>query len=203
MSRKEHWEKVYATKSDQDVGWYQRIPETSLKLILKYTDSKDMAIVDAGGGNSHLSARLFDCGYTNLTILDISRNALIRSKNRFKTESKKIHFIETDILDFVFDKPFDMWHDRAVFHFLTDADEITRYAQVAYDNIIQGGYLILGSFSVTGPKSCSGLPITQYDQEKLNRVFHDQFDLVECFEDAHTTPSGNSQNFIWSVFKKN
>lgn len=202
MNRKEHWEKVYATKSDQNVGWYQENPELSIKLIRKYVPEKDALIIDVGSGNSHLSKILFDQGYPNLTILDISSNALVRSKNRFNDDAEKLTFIESNILDFNSNKPFEIWHDRAVFHFLVDQDDINKYAEVAAINIASGGYLILGTFSVTGPETCSGLPITQYDKEKLIKVFNKSFKFVEHFKDIHVTPSGNPQNFIWAVLKR-
>lgn len=202
MNLKQHWDKVYTTKSDQDVGWYQENPELSLKLIRKYVPEKDALIIDVGSGNSHLSKILFDQGYPNLTILDISTNALFRSKYRFKDDAEKLTFIESNILDFNSNKPFEIWHDRAVFHFLIDQDDINKYTEVAAKNIASGGYLILGTFSVTGPETCSGLPITQYNKEKLIKVFHSRFNLIESFEDIHLTPTGNPQNFIWAVLKR-
>ena len=202
MERKKHWETVYQTKSDQDVGWYQEYPDTSVKLIEKYSMNLDQAIIDVGGGNSHLSLVLFEIGYTDLTILDLSSQALKRSKSRFVSEADQVNWITTDILQFEAKQAFQIWHDRAVFHFLLDEDEIHKYAVVAGNSIVKGGYLILGTFSLTGPKMCSGLPITQYCEEDFCRVFEKYFELVECFENIHTTPSGNPQNFIWVVFKR-
>jgi len=201
MDRKQHWETVYKTKSDQDVGWYQEHPVTSLKLIEKYSEQKDLPVIDVGGGNSHLSRVLFENGYTDLTVLDLSSEAIKRSQSRIDN-SHQINWIESDVLQFESNTHFQIWHDRAVFHFLLAGDEIKKYAEVATAQIAAGGYLILGTFAETGPTSCSGLPITQYSDEKLHKVFKDSFNLIETFEEVHTTPSGNPQNFTWAVFLK-
>ena len=202
MKRKQHWENVYETKSDHDVGWFQESPEISLRLIEKYETQKDFPIIDIGGGNSYLSKILFDKGYSDITVLDISLKALERSQSRFGEDVDKIQFIESNVMDYRSRKPFHTWHDRAVFHFLVDEREIKIYAEVATKNIIKNGYLILGTFSLTGPKMCSGLPITQYSEKDFCKVFIDKFNLVECLDDVHITPSGNSQDFIWVVFKR-
>ena len=203
VSKKEHWEKVYGTKGDKDVGWFQPSPEISLQMVEKYAQSFDDSIIDIGGGNSFLIKNLFELGYLNLTVLDISKEALERSKRRFEDGGSHISWNESDILKYQPNNFHNIWHDRAVFHFLTEDLEQSKYAEVAAKNIKQNGYLILGTFSTTGPKSCSGLPIVQYTEEKLNEIFSDHFEMIECFEDIHITPSGNPQNFIWVVFKRN
>ena len=202
MNRKQHWENVYQTKSDQDVGWFQENPVTSLKLINKYTSAKDARLIDIGGGNSFLTKILFNKGYTNLAVLDISKKALERSRSRFIENADGIRWIESNILSYFSEKPYQLWHDRAVFHFLTDEKDIKKYAEIAAGSIIRNGHLILGTFSLTGPNSCSGLPVTQYSEEMFCGVFDDHFDIEECIDDVHTTPSGNPQNFIWVVFKR-
>lgn len=202
MERKEHWETVYKTNADLDVGWYQEHPDTSVKLVEKYSTKLDEAIIDVGGGNSHLSRILSEKGYTNLTVLDLSSQALKRSKTRIGCEANQLKWIESDILDFEASHQYQVWHDRAVFHFLLAEDDTKKYAYVASKSIPKGGFLILGAFSLTGPKMCSGLPITQYCEEDFCKVFEKSFKLVECFENVHITPSGNAQNFIWVVFKK-
>ena len=203
MNSKQHWETVYSTKSDREVGWFQENPNTSLKLILDYTYDKNQPFIDVGGGNSYLSKILFEIGFTNITVLDISGRALERSRNRLGYDGKKIKWIEADVTNFSSDTLYQLWHDRAVFHFLINDDEIKQYAKVAGRQIAKGGFLILGAFSLSGPTSCSGLTITQYSEEKLTNVFAGDFELINCFENVHTTPSGNKQNFIWVVFRKN
>ncbi len=202
MNRKQHWEAVYGTKSDQAVGWFQENPETSINLVEKYAPETEARIIDVGGGNSYLTKILFDLGYQNITVLDISSKALERSISRFGKNIGKLSWVESDILEYVSPLPFQVWHDRAVFHFLTDEKEIYKYAEVAAKNILKDGFLFLGTFSLTGPQTCSGLEITQYSEKMFCGVFDDFFDLVECFENVHTTPSGNPQNFIWIVFKR-
>ena len=202
MKRKQHWENVYETKTDHDVGWYQENPDISLKLVQKYSTNKSLPIIDVGGGNSHLTRILFDLGYSDLSVVDISLKAIERSKNRFGNDVEKVNWIESDVMHFSASHSYHTWHDRAVFHFLIEDDEVNNYAKVAAKSIAHGGYLILGTFSLTGPKNCSGLPITQYCEESLCEFFRDKFHLIECFDDVHTTPSGNPQNFIWAVFKR-
>ena len=202
MSQKEHWENVYRTKEDQEVGWYQPNPETSIRLVRTYSTSKDDSIIDVGGGNSHLIQHLLNEGYTDLSVMDISIHAINRNKIRFGSEADKINWIESNILEFNSDQDFQIWHDRAVFHFLTDNADMRSYCEIASQHIKQGGFLILGTFSETGPKMCSGLPITQYSEESFCSIFEEKFELIECFDDTHTTPSGNSQDFVWVVFKK-
>jgi hypothetical protein len=145
---------------------------------------------------------LLEKGFTNLSVLDISAKAIERNKQRFGSGHSKLKWIETDILSFKSNKKYHTWHDRAVFHFLLAKDEIKKYADVAGKSIVDGGFLILGAFSLTGPKMCSGLPITQYCEEDFCKIFEKSFRLIECFENVHTTPSGNPQNFIWAVFRK-
>lgn len=202
MNSKKHWESVYASKDDHEVGWFQKNPETSLKLIEKYAIEKDAPIIDVGGGNSFLSKMLYEKNYSNLSVMDIAINALKRGRSRFKTNDKKITWIESNVLEFSTETTFQIWHDRAVFHFLINEDDIRRYAELAAMYIIHGGYLILGTFSVTGPKTCSGLPITQYDEHKLIEIFNDNFENIEHFQKDHITPSGNPQNFFWAALKR-
>lgn len=200
--RKSHWENVYESKKDHQVGWFQERPETSLKLINKYVTSKNNSIIDVGGGNSFLAKILFEESYSDLTVLDISEKAIVRNQSRFGNNLDKIKWVVSDVLDYSAKVPFRLWHDRAVFHFLTDRHEITKYAEEAANNIVPHGYLIVGTFSISGPKQCSNLPITQYSKEKFQEIFYKYFEMVEHFEDIHITPSGNQQNFIWCVLKR-
>ena len=203
MNRKQHWEKVYETKTDQEVGWYEEYPMTSLQLVEKYATNNNDSLINVGGGNSFLSKILFEKGMTDLTIVDISSKALERNRMRFGQDEEKIKWIRTNILKFTSDKQLQIWHDRAVFHFLIKENEIRRYAEIAGASIKPGGYLLIGTFSLSGPNTCSGLPITQYGADELSKVFEGHFDLLESFGNTHTTPSGNKQNFCWAVFRRN
>ncbi|TLX76966.1 methyltransferase domain-containing protein [Labilibacter sediminis] len=199
---KQHWEKIYQTKGDHEVSWFQDKPELSMRLIQKYTgEEKDVAIIDVGGGNSLLAKVLVDSGYDNLSVLDISKCALERSKERIL--DAPVNWIESDILSYKFSYQFKVWHDRAVFHFLTAKNDIQKYIDQVSGAVVKEGYLILGTFSEEGPLKCSGLEITQYSKSKFKDLFEGNFELVECFDEVHKTPLGTDQNFIWVVFKRN
>jgi ribosomal protein L11 methylase PrmA len=198
---KQHWEGIYSNKQDNEVSWFQENPEVSLSLIEKYSYSqKNLSIIDIGGGNSLLSIKLADRGFKKLSVLDISKAALERSRKRNPQAS--ITWIETNILSGLVIENIDIWHDRAVFHFLTIKNDIHKYVSIASKAIVKNGYLILGTFSESGPKKCSGLPITQYSEKKFRELFEPNFEFIECFEEKHTTPFNSEQNFIWGVFKR-
>lgn len=198
---KSHWERVYKHKNDTAVSWYQEHPETSLKLVQKYAQDKSAEIIDIGGGNSFLAVELSAAGFTNISVLDISEHALSINRSRFKDESTAKWLI-TDVLKLNAQNSFFLWHDCAVFHFLTKENDILKYKSSVLKSLKSKGILILGTFSTTSPDSCSGLPVKQYDKEKLIAVFSPEFEIVESFNHTHVTPSGNPQNFIWSVFRK-
>lgn len=200
--RKDHWETVYETKGDQEVSWYQEIPKTSLKIIDSIHLSKEDPIIDIGGGNSNLVGELSNKGFTNLSVLDISANSLERTKSKLGKEAEDIQWIVSDMIEFQPPQQYTLWHDRATFHFLVNEKDITKYVSIASEAIKKGGYLIIATFSTSGPKKCSGLEIAQYSREKLLRLFDDNFELTKSFEEVHTTPFETEQNFIFSVFKR-
>lgn len=202
MERKEHWDNVFSTKQEKEVSWYQESPKTSLDLVAKSNIPKDAKIIDIGGGDSYLIDNLLELGYTNLTLLDISLKAIERIKKRLGGDADKITFIVSDVLEFKPDSTFDFWHDRASFHFLTEKNQIATYAKIVASAINKNGNFVLGTFSENGPKKCSGLDITQYDELKLRAVFEKDFDLIESFTVDHQTPFDTVQNFIFCSFKK-
>lgn len=202
MERKEHWDNVFSTKQEKEVSWYQESPKTSLDLVAKSNIPKDAKIIDIGGGDSYLIDNLLELGYTNLTLLDISLKAIERIKKRLGVDADKITFIVSDVLEFKPDSTFDFWHDRASFHFLTEKKQIAIYAKLVASAINKNGNFVLGTFSENGPKKCSGLDITQYDELKLRAVFEKDFDLIESFTVDHQTPFDTVQNFIFCSFKK-
>ena len=203
MERKEHWENVFSTKNEKEVSWYQESPKTSLDIVTKLNIPKDAKIIDIGGGDSYFFDELLTLGYTNLYLLDISSKAIERIKNRLGAKAKnKVTFIVSDILDFHPDVTFDLWHDRASFHFLTEENQIAKYAELVASAVTKSGNLIIGTFSENGPKKCSGLDITQYDETKLKAVFERDFELLDSFTEDHRTPFGTIQNFIFCSFKK-
>ena len=200
--KKEHWEKVFATKQETEVSWYQQKPETSVNFFIENNIPKDAKIIDIGGGDSYLIDNLLELGYGNLFLLDISENAIERIKNRLGTNSEKVTFIVSDILDFQPEITFDVWHDRASFHFLTNENEISNYKSLVSNSIAKDGYLFLGTFSEKGPLKCSGLEITQYSESKFEAIFGSNFEKIKCFEENHQTPFDTIQNFIFCSFKK-
>ena len=199
-SYKKHWEKVYETKNPDQVSWTQEIPQTSLDFIHSFQLPKTAKIIDVGGGESKLVDHLLNEGYENITVLDISEKALEKTKKHLGENASKVNWIVSNILDFKPDTKYDVWHDRATFHFLTTPEQITKYVEIA-ENAIDG-YLILGTFSDKGPTKCSGLEITQYNQEKLAAEWKKNFTKIHCVKEIHTTPFGTSQHFLFCSFKR-
>ena len=200
--KKEHWEKVFTTKEENEVSWFQKKPETSIQLIQSLKLPKEAKIIDIGGGDSYLIDSLIDLGYTNLYLLDISENAIQRSKNRLGANADKVTFIISDVLDFKPTEKFDAWHDRASFHFLTQENDTLNYKTIVSDSLTSKGNFVLGTFSDEGPLKCSGLDISQYSVEKILTLFEDTFEMENCFTEDHQTPFETSQNFIFCSFKK-
>lgn len=199
---KEHWEKVYTSKEDNEVSWYQERPLTSINLVEKYTTDKSESIIDVGEGNSNLASELEKLNFHNLSVLDISEASINRAKEKLGTKSDKINWYVDNILEFESTIPFDIWHDRAVFHFVTDENQKKSYIQKIIQNTSKKGILILATFSLEGPLKCSGLDICQYDKDSLIPLFGRDFDLMESFEEIHTTPFNTTQNFIYTIWKK-
>lgn len=197
MSTKSHWEKIYSEKSPQEVSWTQEIPETSIEFFNEFKLSKTSPIIDIGGGESKFVDFLLAEGYQNISILDISENALKRAKDRLGEKSKNIEWIVCDINDFNPKKKYALWHDRAVFHFLTSNVEINRYVENVKQN---SENFIVGTFSTSGPKKCSGLEISQYDKNLLSKLFEESMTIKKVEYINHITPFETTQNFIFCSF---
>ncbi len=202
ISKKEHWEKVFATKQENEVSWFQKYPKTSVNFFIENAIPKQANIIDVGGGDSYLIDALLDLGYTNLTLLDISENAINKAKLRLGEKGKNVTFIVSDIVDFETNKKFDVWHDRASFHFLTGENEIANYQKLITNSISKNGYLFIGTFSEDGPIKCSGLEIKQYSESAFENIFGTNFNKINCFTENHKTPFETSQNFIFCTYKK-
>lgn len=198
--KKAHWENIYLNKTPQEVSWTQEVPETSLRLINSFGLDKTARIIDIGGGESKLVDYLLDQGYENISVLDISANALARAKKRLGEKAEKVTWIEADITVFEPKEKYDIWHDRAVFHFLTTVDDIKAYQRLVAQAVNK--YMIIGTFSINGPIKCSGLEIKQNDETSLVNTFDMKFDKIECFTEDHTTPFNTIQNFIFCSFIK-
>lgn len=197
MSTKSHWEKIYSEKSPQEVSWTQEIPETSIEFFNEFKLSKTSPIIDIGGGESKFVDFLLAEGYQNISVLDISENAIKRAKDRLGEKSKNIEWIVCDINDFNPKKKYALWHDRAVFHFLTSNVEINRYVENVKQN---SENFIVGTFSTSGPKKCSGLEISQYDKNLLSKLFEESMTINKVEYINHITPFETTQNFIFCSF---
>ena len=200
IERKRHWDKVYETKSRDQVSWTQDIPKTSLDFISAFKLDKTAKIIDIGGGDSKLVDHLLDQGYSDITILDISAKALDKTKKRLGDKGKKINWIVCDIVEFEPKTIFDVWHDRATFHFLTSDDQISKYIDTARKSV--NGYITIGTFSKNGPEKCSGLDIKQYNEEGLATALKNGFEKIRCVTEDHITPFNTRQSFLFCSFKR-
>lgn len=200
FNRKEHWENIYSTKALNEVSWYQPTPETSLSIIEETGIAKDAAIIDVGGGDSFLVDQLLKAGYTNITVLDISEKAIERAKTRLSNDANKVKWICADAAAFNPTEQYDLWHDRAAFHFLTNANDIAHYVNAVNNNLTDNGSLVIGTFAKDGPLKCSGIAISQYDAEDLSTTFN-ELTLKESYKVAHPTPFDTIQNFTFCWFR--
>ncbi|MDC1034514.1 class I SAM-dependent methyltransferase [Flavobacteriaceae bacterium] len=197
MSTKSHWEKIYSEKSPQEVSWTQDVPETSIEFFNDFKLSKTSPIIDVGGGESKFVDYLLEEGYQDISVLDISENAIKRAKDRLGKKSKNIKWIVCDINDFKPMKKYALWHDRAVFHFLTSDININKYVE----NVkLYSENFIVGTFSTSGPKKCSGLDITQYNKSLLSKLFEEFMAIKKIEHINHITPFETTQNFIFCSF---
>ena len=197
---KDHWEKVYQTKSPDQVSWTQRVPKTSLDFIHSFGLAKTANIIDIGGGDSKLVDYLLDEGFENITVLDISGSALDKAKQRLGRKAEKVNWVISDITEFQPAQTFDLWHDRATFHFLTTEEQVGKYVAIARKAV--SGYLTIGTFSDRGPDKCSGLFIKKYSEDNLVAEFQDGFEKIRCLTEDHITPFDTTQNFLFCSFKR-
>lgn len=198
---KAHWEKIYTTKQPNEVSWTQETPSVSLEFIHQYNVPKTARIIDIGGGDSKLVDCLLAEGYTNVSVLDISEAAIERAKTRLGYEANKVNWIIQDVLDFHPTEKYDVWHDRAAFHFQTNPNSINEYLSIVKKAV--DGIVIVGTFSVDGPIKCSGLEIKQYDENSMKSKFEAaEFKNIKCKREDHITPAGAIQNFVFCSFSK-
>ena len=199
---KQHWENVFATKDETEVSWFQLYPKTSMEFLELFQLPVTANIIDIGGGDSHLVDALLDKGYQNIWVLDISANALEKAMQRLGEKAKQVHWIVSDVTEFIPPVQFDFWHDRAAFHFLTTEEAVNQYVSIAERGIKENGYLVLGTFSENGPTKCSGLEIQQYNETSMSKRFEVAFKRIKCITENHTTPFNTIQNFLFCSFKK-
>lgn len=203
MDKQAHWENVYQTKVRDEVSWFCEHLDTSLKLITGTGVSMDAAIIDVGGGNSNLVDDLLKRGFTDVSVLDISSKAIADSKERLGGKAQAVDWFVADITDIELPtKHFDVWHDRAVFHFLTGTDDRRKYVDLIKHSLKPGGHLIIASFSLDGPQKCSGLEVIRYSPESMLDEFGSGFTLVKSLSETHNTPFGTTQEFVYCYIDK-
>lgn len=198
----EHWEKAYRKYKPQELGWYQEKPAMSLYLIQKFLQKKDTAIIDVGGGASRLVDFLYQDGYQDLSVLDLSETALKRAKNLFSGSVEKVKWVQGDVKEFTAEKSFGLWHDRAVFHFLTRPEDRKAYVASIDRNLEVGAHVIISTFALDGPKKCSGLNVVRYDAKALSQELGDGYELIDELKEVHKAPNHTLQSFIYCSFKK-
>lgn len=203
QNSRHHWENVYATKGPEEVSWTQQVPATSLHFIHLFNLPKTASIIDIGGGDSRLVDHLLAEGFEHIAVLDIAAHALDKAKQRLGNKAAKAQWIVMDIKDFTPQQQYDVWHDRAAFHFLTEAADIERYIDTVKGSLKPGGYLVMGTFSENGPAKCSGLPVQRYSEDELSNIItRNGFEKIACVTEDHTTPFNTRQNFLFCSFKK-
>ncbi|MBK8253142.1 MAG: class I SAM-dependent methyltransferase [Polyangiaceae bacterium] len=203
MDIKTHWDNVYTTKLPTQVSWFQPHAARSLEIIQKTGVVKTASIVDVGGGASTLVDDLLANGYTRLTVLDISGPALQAAQARLGESASKVKWVEANVLEAPFEVgEFDVWHDRAVFHFLTSAQDRTAYVQKVLAAVKPGGFVIVATFAGDGPEKCSGLPVQRYEPNELHSEFGNTFELMGHERETHTTPAGGAQKFVYCFCRR-
>jgi SAM-dependent methyltransferase len=200
--RQAHWENVYATRDEHAVSWFQEKPDISLGLIQATGVNATASIIDIGGGASRLIDRLLDEGFKTITVLDLSEKALTTSKARLGARGAYVQWVVADITTWEPSQIYDVWHDRAALHFLTDPKDRAAYAERVLRAVRPGGYVIIGTFAPDGPERCSGLPVVRYDAATLGELLGHSFELIESKRHDHQTPAGATQRFQFSRFRR-
>ncbi len=198
----EHWQEVFATKAESEVSWYQPRLETSLALIAAAAPRPSAGIIDIGGGAATLTDSLLDLGYSDITVLDISEAALARSRARLATRASKVTWIAADVTRWMPQRTWDLWHDRAAFHFLTDGARQDAYIAALTRATAPGAAVIIATFALDGPERCSGLPVQRYSPETLSGRLGADFTLVSGRREEHITPKGAVQRFSYALLKR-
>ena len=202
FDRQAHWEQVYSEKTPTEVSWFQSHPQQSLELVNTAAIDKTARIIDVGGGASTLVDFLLDAGYQNIAVLDIAQAAIEQAKRRLGERASKVVWIKEDVTAFSADEAFDIWHDRAVLHFLTGRDEQKKYVAVLRRTLKPGGQAVIAAFNLEGPDKCSGLGIVRYSAETMSALLGCAFQLIETLTEEHATPRGSSQSFVYCRFRK-
>jgi SAM-dependent methyltransferase len=200
MDARSHWENIYTTKAPDTVSWYRPHLEKSLELIGKIAPARSSSVIDVGGGESTLVDDLLACGYQNISVLDVSPTAIDVTKRRLGHTAERVQWIVGDITDAeLLPNAYDVWHDRAVFHFLRTTDQRTAYVRQVAKAVRSGGHVLVSTFGPEGPTKCSGLEVVRYDAESLHAEFGVHFRLLESLKELHETPFGTTQQFLYCL----
>jgi len=202
MQAKKHWDDIYSKHLETAHSWYQAYPKTSMDFMASFGLALNANIIDIGGGDSNFVDVLIESGYQNIWVLDISELAIQNAKKRLGAKASKVNWVIADVNDFVAPVHFDLWHDRAAFHFFTVEDTISKYVSIAKAAINTNGFLLLGTFSENGPEKCSGLFVKQYSETSMAARFNKGFKKIKCVTENHITPFDTIQNFLFCIFKK-
>ena len=200
--RRRHWDEVHERREPASVSWYQREPTMSLAMIAASGRSEGRTIIDVGAGSSRLVDELVAAGAASVTVLDVSAAALERARARLGPAGRQVHFEHTDLLSWTPDRTYELWHDRALFHFFVDPADRERYVGIVRSALGSGGCVVVATFAPDGPPRCSGLPVIRYDAQDLRAEFGPDFLLLEARRELHTTPSGGVQAFTWVALRR-
>ncbi len=202
MDRKNHWDKIYSARAPDELSWYQAHPEMSLRLIRDSGVGAGESLIDIGGGASRLVDKLLDAGYGKVAVLDISAAALAAAQARLGARAGEVRWLAQDVTTFAPPEKYALWHDRAVFHFLTEAADRQAYLAAVHAALQSGGQLVVATFAPDGPEMCSGLPVVRYSAESLAKEVGEDFELLESCGETHATPGGMKQSFSYCRFRR-
>jgi hypothetical protein len=194
--RADHWDDAYTTRGSEGVSWFQSEPAVSIELIEALGIDRSAPVIDVGGGASVLADRLLDLGFTDVSVLDVSEVALEAGRQRIH-DADRVEWLREDILTWQPGRRYELWHDRAVFHFLTDPEDRKRYIETMVSGVAPGGWIVVATFADDGPEYCSGLPVARYSADELVAVLGDRFSLAQSKRELHTTPADVVQPFTW------
>ena len=193
----DHWQRAYADRPSDSLSWTEAVPSISLELIEEAELPREAAIVDMGGGASRLAGELVGRGYSDVTVADISSTGMEQAKSALGEDAARVRWVVADARDHSFDRRFDLWHDRAVFHFMVEEGDRRGYLDVLNQSLKPGGHLVLATFGPQGPTECSGLPVRRYDDVEIADLLGDEYEPLSCRRQEHLTPVGNPQQFVY------
>ncbi len=196
-----HWDDLYATRDEQDLGWYEPVPAT-LDVVVDVAPGRSTSIIDVGAGASRLVDQLLDRGYHDLTLLDVSESALQETRRRLGPRADQVEYVAADITSFLPTRRWELWHDRALFHFLVDSAQRVAYRKALRRSLVRNGRAVIATFSLEGPDQCAGLPVVRYDDEALAAELADELDCIECRPHEPSAGDGDSRPYVICTFTR-